>query len=237
MKSIFAYLSLCVVSIPAQAGAVMSSGSWGKSEIKVCFAKEEQRKRNFGNGNIVKISAWTDERKEKVERWVREEYSESRTIVHFSGFEDCDLVNDYDVPLFFGKGSGLGMLLFGGNQGFAQMGKQLAPGNLPGFPIATSYAWFNSAGFTKSTIIHEFGHLARLAHEHERLEALQDPNCRFVDKKLKGQFLINGIVATGPYDKDSVMNYCRLESRGGKSLGLSPEDVANLRLIYSNSES
>jgi hypothetical protein len=62
------------------------------------------------------------------------------------------------------------------------------------------------------TAVHEFGHLSGLRHEHLRPEARQDPNCS--DLIARGKLLsppepvFETTTASGPYDPNSIMNYC-----------------------------
>lgn len=64
------------------------------------------------------------------------------------------------------------------------------------------------------TALHEFGHVAGLRHEHARPEALQDPNCALRSQNgsfKKGEPIFGTTQISGPYDPNSIMNYCWLD--------------------------
>lgn len=229
MKVFFALIAIYSTAT-SWAGAYSASGAWDKYEVSVCFAPDEPNKRLL-DPHTVSIDHWPSARKRDVQSWVNSEFSPERTGIHFVGFEDCNLVAPTDVVVFYGKTSGLKMFFSGGNKGFAILGKQ--PGlELMGYEDASSYIWLNSAGFSKSTTVHEFAHVARLQHEHERPEALLDRTC----KKQKN-FLVDGsrdpnFVLFESYDPQSVMNYCVVNGKDGSEKGLSEGDLALLRFLY-----
>lgn len=68
-------------------------------------------------------------------------------------------------------------------------------------------------------VIHEFGHILGFEHEQNR----EEPEARAC---VYGAESVPGI-GVGPYDPDSVMNYC-----GGHRSRLSEGDIANVREVY-----
>ena len=81
---------------------------------------------------------------------------------------------------------------------------------------------------TESTIaqaLHEMGHALGLRHEHNRIEAAQ--SCR----SFYHQRFYTNEVNLGPYDSQSIMNYCRYDN-DVQIEGLSQGDVKSLREIY-----
>ena len=94
----------------------------------------------------------------------------------------------------------------------------------------------------KSSIIHEFGHLAGLEHEQLLKEAAQDPRCAYLSPELAAgrdyglENLPNNLTAIGPYDPDSIMNYCltasRLATGNSQTIQLSEGDRSALRNLY-----
>ena len=75
------------------------------------------------------------------------------------------------------------------------------------------------------TAIHEFGHALGLRHEQERLTR---PGCPDENAELKEKMDEEGFTI-GPYDPDSIMNYCNVEWTS-----LSQGDIEALRQLYSN---
>jgi hypothetical protein len=83
---------------------------------------------------------------------------------------------------------------------------------------------------SKGVVVHEFGHSAGLHHEHIHPDAYAAENGR-CDSVEKNRSELPGFVYE-PYDRESVMNYCRLFERGGHSRGLSVRDVELLKRLY-----
>ncbi len=232
MKSYF-FLSTLAFTLATQAGTYYPGGNWAAPEIKVCFAAGENTKRQLDSWE-VNISNWKEKNKALVMEWIQSEFSLERTGVTFIGFEDCYAGGQFDVPIFFGKTNPLFRFMVGGTDGFALLGHLLAPGKLSGYQDAKSYAWFSSSGFSKAVVVHEFGHLARLQHEHERTEAKDDPLCKSEKVGAIGINKSSTHKTVGPYDPKSVMSYCAIHAKGGKNLGLSEGDLATLKFLYIN---
>jgi hypothetical protein len=94
----------------------------------------------------------------------------------------------------------------------------------------------------RQTAIHEFGHVLGFLHEHKRTDA---PTMDWCDQakaaNRNGDPNNNGFVAQGvtnnklssyrgPYDKDSIMNYCRDQNNDSKPDGYRPWDTVNDQL-------
>lgn len=81
----------------------------------------------------------------------------------------------------------------------------------------------------QSYALHEFGHALGLAHEANHVENLKSGHCKDSDERD------SDLQEVGPYDPDSVMNYCRnrddVEQK--RTPKLSDGDLATLRAIYS----
>lgn len=120
----------------------------------------------------------------------------------------------------------------------------------------------NLEKYWKTVAVHEFGHLTGLLHEHEQPGISKDPNCvtlfkehiteiekenlRFSNITIR-EFIDNDYgadphpprVQHGPYDSQSVMNYCYVNKNRDQSnpeekdyIGLSEQDQATLKEAY-----
>jgi hypothetical protein len=105
----------------------------------------------------------------------------------------------------------------------------MRPGEITGYPNAKSIIMLTTAGIKKRTVIHEFGHVAGLGHEHLHPDAYnEDPKCSETKKNQKpdADFIYT------PYDRHSAMNYCTFSNALNYPRGLSPKDVELLRSLY-----
>jgi hypothetical protein len=200
---------------------------WKHNEVTTCFGQAEEVLREEGP-YVLKVRDWKDKEKEKLKAWVLEEYSPERTGIFFTGFEDCENAPDADVIIFKNKNSKFKAFFAGALHGLALLGPYF--GEVAGYPKASSFVSISSTGMDKGTVIHEFGHVAGLAHEHEHPNAWkEDPKrCSSIKENTFPKFRLE----YEPYDRDSVMNYCKIHGKEGKKLGLSPGDVALLRKLY-----
>jgi hypothetical protein len=80
--------------------------------------------------------------------------------------------------------------------------------------------WLKNA--TLSAALHEFGHAIGLLHEHERSDAT---GCDAYPPPVSND---NLSVKIGPFDPDSIMNYCRRDRRPSLSAG----DVAGIEVLF-----
>jgi len=74
----------------------------------------------------------------------------------------------------------------------------------------------------RSLAIHEFGHALGFSHEHNRFDKLE--SCTEPPQGGDGDTVV------GPYDKDSVMNYCK--AIYVSNLKLSELDIAGVQAFY-----
>jgi hypothetical protein len=209
---------------------------WAKSDIKVCFADAEWVKEKslkeldemdlayaliyFKEENLLKD--WSEEEKIRIKNIITSEFTTEKTILTFSKFEDCRKSNDNDVILVRGTQTQdiyyTALSSLGQNSLFKLDFKSFQ------FPLPSSYEkslidrkslvllTLDDAKNLESTILHEFGHLAGLRHEHIHSEAINDKNCaRNGLKWLKDERAAVTSRFYTEYDPSSIMNYCWLD--------------------------
>lgn len=220
-------LSLLVVFSTHAISGVYYNNLWEKNEVSVCFAQGEVGKRDT-DGYVLKVRNWKEKQKSKLRQWVSEEFSAERTGIHFSGFLDCEDSPDADVIIFHNKNSPLITFFLGGVHGLALMGPN--PNAAEGYPKARGFISISSSGMDKGTVIHEFGHSAGLHHEHIHYDAFEKDKgrCAIISEDTPFSTRWNYT----EYDPDSVMNYCKIQGKGGSKAGLSPKDAELLKSLY-----
>lgn len=206
--------------------------TWSQNEVRVCFAPGESAKRT-DLAIEVKVINWSKSKREKVRKWVEEEYTPERTGIHFVGWESCADDPKADVVMFtspvglFEKIISFKHIYYG----LATIGTRLGTERIKGYPDAQGILWLSDREFSKSVTVHEFGHIAGLAHEHDRIEAFKDPGC--TDKDVVAGGIASYTSRSGEYDPDSVMNYCKILQGGvKKDIGLSQADIRLLQKMY-----
>lgn len=225
MKTLIALLA--VISTQAFSGVYVEN-QWRHDEVTTCFAEGEQGNRAT-DGYVLKVRNWKQKNKDRVKKWVNEEFSPERTGIYFTGFEDCADSPDADIIIFHNKNSSIGTFIFGGTHGLALLGPY--PGSVEGYPSASAFVSISSSGMDKGTVVHEFGHSAGLHHEHNHYDAFKIDQGRCPSITKENSYFTTRYEYT-EYDPESVMNYCRIQSKGGGSAGLSAKDVELLRKLY-----
>ncbi|WP_157684719.1 hypothetical protein [Bdellovibrio bacteriovorus] len=270
-------------AVSTQAGIYMRPQPWGdQSQIAVCFADKDTRASVLAytvTGEVTKarsqLSAWSRDLKNRVKKLVTSEYSKEKTGVEFVGWDDCGSGSGDDnsvVNLFIStadakklaRSTEYGRASIGPNLQYGNFAEDKAPFLYVQHPsaMAGDFIFKNRKGLAQiywdSTILHEFGHLAGLLHEHEQKAILQDPACqRRFGKAIKNIVASLNLpvslttyyeqdyaadprspyIQHGSYDSQSIMNYCYIdEIRDGLSLDphrLSDTDRATLREMYS----
>lgn len=87
---------------------------------------------------------------------------------------------------------------------------------------------FSGSSCEANLALHEFGHVLGLHHEMNRRD---DPGCFYRQFDAASS---ENATQIGPYDSDSVMNYCRLYAANekGERISLSAGDQKTLRALY-----
>ncbi len=230
-------LSLLVgpfAGLAAFAGNYSPEGVWPANQVSVCFASAgvypvELRPLEGQSTHLtVRAFTWRPEQSQLARDAVERQYSAERTGIHFSGWLPCS-EGPADVVLFVG----LLNQRDGGPEGRASLG---STARLAAFPAARGFVFFRNFLDTEKSAVHEFGHLAGLMHEHQRLGITEDALCTTMYHAGFSRAVEQaGPVGTphGPYDPHSVMNYCEMfRDHAQTRLDLSPGDLALLRFLY-----
>lgn len=209
---------------------------WNKNEISVCFGN----KSNWHEARILDFPGFekdpkegealpfTSDQKELIKKTVMDSFSAKQTGIFFKLLSDCDQISQVDVILFRFEKNGLtphGAATMGFHssyfcevtQGIRRCGfkrdEALVRKDFVFIDTGKIAPKINKEEKIKRTLLHEFGHVAGLEHEHARLEfSLKDPNCILagldrlppVIREEEGITSLNFSV----YDPNSIMNYC-----------------------------
>lgn len=142
----------------------------------------------------------------------------SKTGNEFIDFSDCDATTEAEVVVSLVRFRNGLQAYASDDLEFITDLKQQAP---------RMHVAISVGAVKKSTVVHEFGHVLGLGHEHERAEAPHDKACDGLNPShLEPQL----ILPRGYYDNNSVMNYCYLLRH--TNAGLSPGDIAALEHLY-----
>jgi len=196
---------------------------WNKNQISVCWAGEkisdlnlttlitENLQKKYKSDQFILPDLYL---KKLIQDTVSVEFTPDETGIYFTDWENCH-GDDWDLMILVGKTSSPG------TNGFALLGQgALITESLINMrPIdldqRKSYVFFDkdfikkSSNYVKKTILHEFGHVAGLRHEHDRKEAKKDPICRELYITTT-EIAFPGTTFYGDYDPSSIMNYCFL---------------------------
>lgn len=239
-------------------GVIEPDVRWSDPEVKVCFAPTSLRSftdidnddQNFLSIPPV-LMEWNNELMDYMRSTVESSYSENSTLVRFVGWNICTgdelLSTVYLFPVkgsFFEGVSTLGehgkkVDLYIGQEKTSRYVKEHNPIKHPS--LAIKFTKTNMKNLTY-IILHEFGHLAGLRHEHIREEANRDVNCSYYGSSILRSSEDLGISArlAGAYDPYSIMNYCYRDylnfAASDSQPALSDLDQITLRAMYLNLE-
>ena len=142
--------------------------------------------------------------------------------IHFEGWGLCESSKDLGIKVKFVDGD---------TSTVSSVGKGLAgPSELISFAMsAPCPVSISGSHCQKNTALHEFGHGLGLRHEMNR----EDADCKWDQTGGLGE---SGAIKIGLYDKESIMNYCRMDlaEKRGETLSLSEGDVKALKSRYKN---
>lgn len=267
----FLVLALAMsASISATAGLFNEYNPWQKTAIRVCFAhtSDDFSTLNYfhdGTLNDLRgdfVGNWQQEAKQKAQQIIESEFSKEKTLIHFVGWQDCPVdveKSDFDVMLYTSQVElnnifmEYGRASIGNNSQYDDSIKSkkafLYIADLSTFALDFKKMKFKGDVelYWKYTLVHEFGHLAGLLHEHDQKDVVNDPNCPegMVAALIRGTKNFTKLSYTyrhGPYDQNSIMNYCfkNLYRDNNRKLVrqsvLSPQDIETLTKMYSTLE-
>lgn len=175
------------------------------------------------DGSIrLKPRNWSSRNKKRIQNWVNEQYTLEKTGIHFTGWKDCEEAPEAEVVIFYNKNSVIMTAIFGGLHGLAGEFGPLRPGRIEGYPAALNSVTISKSGMNKGTALHEFGHVAGLAHEHNHPDADENgKKCKDIAPYFRTKFEYE------PYDAESIMSYCSVRNHK-----LSSGDIKLLKQLY-----
>lgn len=261
-------LAPVLISTSVHAGIIEPHVIWSKKELKTCFFDDnsqlaqtiletkENTKKNFD----FSPKKLRKKQKQAVYDVITKEFTPKRTGIHFTGFQDCSKVSNPDVivmraaskVLLLDSPSFRGRAVIGEAGMFETKHEYNSETDTNEYIIEKDGTYhegfFEKSGKTAfvalrttnyGTIAHEFGHVAGLRHEHIREEANNDKNCKDfrVVWPTKEKIYDTALLETN-YDSQSIMNYCYLQSRSGKTFEqrigsiLSAGDLQTLKSFY-----
>ena len=241
-KNILYSLILCSQISTLKAAIYEPATIWNKNKINVCFLDEQHQLEQTALGTTeesFKKNGFTPafltlEEKEIIKTTINNTFYPSITGIHFVGWKNCSQESMIDVIIMkAGKVKGLIFNKKAPFKGFASIGENglLTKEGYIGKKLE-SKALVALQVFDPAVIVHEFGHIAGLRHEHIHPEAKKiDSGCH--SALYSKESPINDSVLT-TYDRASIMNYCRINNHYTKTSALSALDRETLLKIYSN---
>jgi hypothetical protein len=254
-KTIFMAFNALLILNAANAGIIEPKTLWDKNKIVTCFYNEKPQL----IGTAVKSydharkhyrfrpKELSRREKQKVTEVALRNFSEQRTGIHFVGFKDCSQTPSFDLIIMEAKGR-IPILSRPSFNGRAVIGED---GELAKMPNGDT-GFFDKSGLIPTialtvqkagTIVHEFGHVAGLRHEHIHEDAPQDKNCESplvpidFDKPESIEKPHSTTLFHTNYDPQSIMNYCWLKTEqsylnSSTSVILSQKDIETLKNFY-----
>ena len=179
----------------------------------------------------------------KTKRIVSEEFTKERTGIYFTGWKPCSQSKRVDIIIMKSSKKYHSITAYPGRASLGSDGLRSTTGY---FSKGTKRSAIALATFSRENILHEFGHLTGLRHEHIHPEAKTDLNCLKLGKRIikprkqqrksksRDQVLATTLIFS-EYDSESIMNYCyieKLRNEKRSQASLSEEDLRTLRHIY-----
>ncbi len=228
----FILLTLTIIPPIAFGSLANYEARWSKRVLSVCFSNGTSTERinlredlGVSLGDIVEFS---NEEKQTILSVLKENYSLADVGITFTGFQDCHLTPKADVhvlkfisqdpktPAGWASGTGNPQIstchnpkdgCTNDNNEYQSNGEQHYIGlNFPPAPGRRT----SDEDRLQLLTLHEFGHIAGLYHEHVRPERDSDVNCRDRSQEFGPPWELWPEEVFGPYDSNSVMNYCYL---------------------------
>lgn len=197
---------------------------WDIPEINVCFAEKDTE--YYVGGFEGPKRDWKQREKEELQKVLEEEYTPARTGYTFVGFKDCNETDEINVVV--GVRAGLSAYSVAGVKGVATTG--MGGRRTTSYEDARGAVVLSPMGVSKTTIVHEFGHILGLKHEHLHPNARAEAGgiCPY----YTGDAQLDRATIYTDFDKQSVMNYCHIFGLKGRNAGLSEKDMELLLDIF-----
>ena len=205
-------------------GGMASNEQWKISEINVCFAEKETE--YFLNDMKGYKRDLKNKEKQQIQKILEEEFTTKRTGYSFFGFQNCKDTKNINVVVGVRKRFSKSSLA--GVSAMATVGPMSGP--FTSYNDARGAVMLSPTNIDKSTIVHEFGHILSLEHEHDHPQAKSSAtkSCKF----YKDNFEDLGNHIYSEFDETSVMNYCYTQDLSRKNSGLSTKDQEFILDIY-----
>ena len=244
MTKLLMLLTLGLTLNQLYASVTVPIGKWTKDDLNVCFATSSQKKlsrffeevKNFPSKPNIQNASNLE--KETIKNILFQEYTVSKTGIHFSGFEDCSNLVSSDLYVYMGKSGERGPIAA------AKLGQDLVadfwemlpdpddgidtytslnerrPGQGPGYVYIEKFKSYanrmnqvavDEKKFLELAALHEFGHAAGLAHEDTRVETNSNAYCGVANLK-RDRFKNGHEEYTSEFDPYSIMSYCFINS-------------------------
>jgi hypothetical protein len=209
--------------------------AWDKSQVKVCWGTEHHQNQTFAFNEKEEFINYTAEQKAWIKGIVTREFTVASVGIEFVGWQNCPDKADAQIVLLRAEPPipEDSATVFAEKGGRATIGMKGSQSN--SFDASTNtarttyesntlpylnYMILNTRGsnekrmdqenYIKTIALHEFGHSAGLRHEHIRIaDSKKDPNCKKMTAiKLNEEPAFESTRFAGPYDHNSIMNYC-----------------------------
>ena len=227
-------LMLTIIPTIAFGSLANYEARWSKRALSVCFSNGTSSERielpGYPGVSLGDIVEFSEEEKQTILSVLKENFSLADVGITFTGFKDCNLTPKADVhvlkflsqdpktPAGWASGTGnprVSSTCHSPENGCTNDTSEYQSDREQhyvglNFPPAPGRRTSNEARLQLLTL-HEFGHIAGLYHEHVRPERDSDRNCRDRGGQEFGPpWELRPEVVFGPYDSNSVMNYCYL---------------------------
>lgn len=225
---------LFLFSLKVLAGIYETKVLWSRKEVQVCFYDnpsqlEDTTLKNKKEMHLkyrVDPDEFSEKAKKRIKNVILSEFSESQTGISFHGWQDCSKVDDSQVDVRIIRSRGVPFYFlrkaapFDGSASVGENGIIEKQGYIKGLQSQKAHVLLTKT--KKAFIVHEFGHIAGLRHEHLHPDSEYDQNCRskfalqsFLQGMLSGKLYPSTHIMT-EYDPYSVMNYCHIYNSLGE---------------------
>lgn len=232
---------------------------FGRPNLTFCFYERQMNLSSFELRSPktaeakykVNVAEFSKSEKIFIRKILMESFSRESTGITFSKLLNCDLA---DILLVknqlspFRRRAGKNIKFGRASLGEAGLLELRGTGLFKkkyGFYRKSKYkAYVALSVVDRTTILHEFGHIAGLRHEHARPESYDDPGCKMENSPSRNgrssltEKIFNTTETIGEYDPKSIMNYCYINLNREKIntyqvSSLSNHDKEGLRELYS----